>query len=71
MADQNGSISGLTDAEAREFHGLFMQGFIGFTIVAVVAHILVYMWRPWLPPITGYKAALMDGATTIATTLLS
>jgi light-harvesting complex 1 beta chain len=46
--ERNGSLSGLTEQEAREFHGLFMSGFIGFTAVAVVAHILVWMWRPWL-----------------------
>jgi light-harvesting complex 1 beta chain len=27
---------------------LFMSGFIGFTAIAVVAHILVWIWRPWL-----------------------
>jgi light-harvesting complex 1 beta chain len=46
--ERNGSLSGLTEQEAREFHGLFMSGFIGFTAVAVVAHILVWVWRPWL-----------------------
>jgi light-harvesting complex 1 beta chain len=42
-----GSNSGLTEAEAREFHGYYMTGLIGFTAIAVVAHILVWMWRPW------------------------
>jgi light-harvesting complex 1 beta chain len=46
--ERNGSLSGLTEQEAREFHGLFVSGFIGFTAVAVVAHILVWLWRPWL-----------------------
>ena len=69
MADQNGTLSGLTDAEAREFHRLFLQGFIGFTLMALVAHILVWNWRPWLPGPKGY--ALLDGATTFATNLLS
>ena len=49
MADQkSGSLSGLTDQEAQEFHALFMKSFIGFTAVAAVAHLLVWMWRPWL-----------------------
>ena len=48
MADRTGSISGLTENEAREFHGIFMTSFIGFTVVAAVAHVLVWMWRPWL-----------------------
>jgi light-harvesting complex 1 beta chain len=42
------SISGLTDEEAQEFHQYYIQGFIGFTAIAVVAHILVWFWRPWL-----------------------
>lgn len=50
-----GSMTGLTEAEAKAFHGLFMSGFLGFTAVAVVAHILVWMWRPWLPPEEGWS----------------
>jgi light-harvesting complex 1 beta chain len=42
------SISGLTDEEAQEFHQYWVQGFIGFTAIAVVAHLLVWFWRPWL-----------------------
>ncbi len=48
MAERRGSISGLTDDEAQEFHKFYVQGFVGFTAVAVVAHILVWIWRPWL-----------------------
>jgi light-harvesting complex 1 beta chain len=46
--NRSGSLSGLTETEAREFHGICMTSFIGFTAVAVVAHVLVWMWRPWL-----------------------
>lgn len=66
MADRMGSLTGLTDEEAREFHGYFLQGFIGFTIVAIIAHFLVWMWRPWFPSVRGY-ASLQDGITTLAT----
>jgi light-harvesting complex 1 beta chain len=49
MADERrGSLSGLTEQEAREFHGLFMTSFIGFTVIAIIAHVLVWAWRPWL-----------------------
>jgi light-harvesting complex 1 beta chain len=47
MADKS-SLSGLTDQEAKEFHGIFLSSFIGFTIIAIVAHVLVWNWRPWL-----------------------
>ncbi|MEE4204355.1 MAG: light-harvesting antenna LH1, beta subunit [Halieaceae bacterium] len=47
MSEQDGSLSGLTSNEAKEFHSAYVQGFLGFTAIAVVAHILVWMWRPW------------------------
>ena len=49
-----GSLSGLTEAEAKEFHKIFLGSFIAFTLVAIVAHILVWNWRPWLPGPNGY-----------------
>jgi light-harvesting complex 1 beta chain len=48
MNDPNSALSGLTEGEAKEFHGIFMKSFYIFTAVAVVAHILVWFWRPWL-----------------------
>jgi len=61
MSDKSTSMTGLTPSEAKEFHGLFMSGFIIFTIIAVIAHILVWIWRPWLPGEDGYSS-LMEGA---------
>ena len=50
----NSGLSGLSEAEAREFHGTFMKSFIAFVVVAVVAHFLAWQWRPWLPGPAGY-----------------
>lgn len=61
MSDESRSSSGLTGREAQEFHKYFMLGFIIFTAIAVVAHFLVWQWRPWFPGVNGY-AALTDGA---------
>lgn len=72
MSDVNmrgSSSSGLTDSEAREFHSIFVTSFIAFTVVAIVAHILVWQWRPWLPGKDGYTS-LMDGLA-YATTFLA
>jgi light-harvesting complex 1 beta chain len=46
--DKRVSFSGLTENEAREFHKIFITSFLIFTAIAVVAHILVWQWRPWL-----------------------
>lgn len=70
MADnRSGSLSGLTEAEAKEFHGIFVTSFLGFTAVALVAHFLVWSWRSWLPPVDGYKTSLIDGASYALTTI--
>lgn len=57
MADARSSLSGMTREEAQEFHAAFMRSFIGFTVVALIAHVLAWMWRPWLPGVNGYTAA--------------
>ncbi len=44
----------LTPEEAKDFHKLFMSSFLIFTLVAVIAHFLVWQWRPWLPGPNGY-----------------
>jgi light-harvesting complex 1 beta chain len=48
MTDQKGTTSGLMDNEAKEFHDIFVSSFVAFTSIVVVAHILVWLWRPWL-----------------------
>jgi light-harvesting complex 1 beta chain len=58
MADSSGSLSGLTEAEAKEFHGIFMTSFIIFLVIAIIAHILAWQWRPWLPGSQGYTSMI-------------
>jgi light-harvesting complex 1 beta chain len=48
MADMKDlSFTGLTDQQAQELHSVYMSGLTVFTIVAVVAHLAVFIWRPW------------------------
>ena len=54
--DQNQSVSGLSENEAKEFHKIFVVSFIVFVAIAIVAHILAWQWRPWLPGPEGYAA---------------
>ena len=71
--DGRDTLTGLTEAEAKEFHGFFITSFIAFTVIAIIAHFLVWQWRPWLPSAKGY-AALNDGlsaALTGVVTLIS
>ncbi|MFO1172520.1 MAG: light-harvesting antenna LH1, beta subunit [Hyphomicrobiaceae bacterium] len=68
--DKRSSLSGLTDSEAQEFHAIFVRSFMIFTVIAVIAHILAWMWRPWLPGPNGY-ASLQDGAHYAVTTITS
>jgi light-harvesting complex 1 beta chain len=59
-----GSLSGLTELEAKEFHKIFVVSFIVFTLIAIVAHILVWSWRPWIPGPSGYS--MLMGHTQLA-----
>lgn len=61
------SYSGLTEAQAKEFHRIFVTSFIIFVAIAIVAHILAWMWRPWAQN----YSELIDVTRTAATTLLS
>jgi light-harvesting complex 1 beta chain len=62
--DRSGSLSGLTETEAKEFHGIFVTSFVIFTIIAIIAHVLVWNWRPWLPSAGGYSE--LQGTLSVA-----
>ncbi len=49
MSDGNGSFSqgGMTEAEAKEFHGWMVAGTVVYILFAVVAHALIFSYRPW------------------------
>ncbi len=68
MAEKRGdNPSGLSDDEAQEFHSYFVQGFVIFTVIAIIAHVLAWSWRPWLPGPKGYAMLQhgIDAATSI------
>jgi light-harvesting complex 1 beta chain len=65
MSDERiGPGTYLTPEEAKEFHKLFLTSFIGFTLVAIVAHFLAWSWRPWLPGPDGY--AMIERGVAVA-----
>jgi len=48
MADKSDlSFTGLTDQQAQELHSVYLRGLWLFVTIAVVAHVAVFMWRPW------------------------
>lgn len=70
MADQGSTPSGLTEKQAQEFHKVFMTSFILFVVVAIIAHILAWQWRPWFPGPEGY-GAVTEGIGMLKDSLLS
>ena len=50
MSEEKGflSQSGLTESEAKEMHGNFVKWFMVFLSFAIVAHLLIWVWRPWI-----------------------
>jgi len=67
------NLSGLTEPEAREFNRIFVLSFLLFTGIAVVAHILAWLWRPWGGNYVGshpVSAAMLDPTTLLAHPLL-
>ena len=62
--ERRSTLSGLSVAEAKEFNRIFLLSFVIFVAIAIVAHILVWAWRPWLPSVHGYdQTSMLDAAT--------
>jgi len=40
---------GLFNNEEWLMHQIVVYSTYGFLLIAVIAHVLVYLWRPWLP----------------------
>lgn len=47
MSDEKSVFSAVSESDAKEINKWFVMGFMGFTVVAVIAHFLVWNWRPW------------------------
>jgi light-harvesting complex 1 beta chain len=56
----------MTTDEAKAFHNLFVLSMGFFVTIAVIAHVLIWMWRPWFPGTPGYEATKTAAATTIS-----
>lgn len=48
MADNTDlSFTGLTDEQAQELHAVYLNGLWIFVLIAFLAHVATYSWRPW------------------------
>ena len=66
--ERRSTLSGLSEIEAREFNRIFVFSFAVFTGIALVAHFLAYLWRPWGGDY--HVAMLIDGVARHASTAL-
>ncbi len=63
------SLSGLTRPEAQEFNRFFLISFVVFTLIAIVAHFLVWQWRPWLQGPAPVATSMIDMVRPLLTML--
>ncbi len=73
MSDGNRDELGtyLTAAEAKEFHKLFVLSMGFFTLIAIIAHTLVWVWRPWLGAPMPMQSASLTDAMQVAQTAIT
>jgi light-harvesting complex 1 beta chain len=64
--EKTASSTGLTDAEAQEVHGWMVRGFTVYVVFAIVAHVLMWMWRPWFGPAETSMIEHVSNTTDIA-----
>jgi len=55
----------LTPEEAKAFQNLFVLSMGFFVTIAVIAHILVWVWRPWLGEPMPMRSASQSAATQV------
>ena len=60
---------GMSEDEARGFHGAFLGGFVFFTLIAAVAHWAVWQWRPWIPGARGYPTNIPANVSMLVDTV--
>jgi light-harvesting complex 1 beta chain len=56
-SNQESPLNYLTEDEAKEVHKLFIISMGFFTTIAIIAHFLMWAWRPWFPGTEPYNSA--------------
>lgn len=48
------------ERDSKTFYGIFVVGFVLFLLIAVVAEMLAWQWRSWLPGAEGNHSLIAD-----------
>jgi light-harvesting complex 1 beta chain len=71
MADMTGvSPQQLLKSDSKAFYGIYMASFVVVLMVALVAQILAWKWRPWFPGAENEKS-LIGGVKAAVYTFMS
>ncbi|EGV19649.1 light-harvesting antenna LH1, beta subunit [Thiocapsa marina] len=46
-AAKSSNLSGLTDAQAKEFHEHWKHGVFSWVAIATVVHVVTWVYQPW------------------------
>lgn len=66
----NVPIQDVLKADSKAFKGIFLISFVLFLAVALVAQLLTWKWRPWLPGAEAEKS-LFGGVKSSVYTFMS
>lgn len=66
----NASNHQVLKPDSRAYYGIFLVSFLVFLVVALVAQLLTWKWRLWLPGAEGQKS-LLSGVKSSVYTFMS
>lgn len=66
----NVSTQAMLKTDSKAFNGIFVISFLLFLAVALVAQLLTWKWRPWMPGAEGEKS-LFSGVKSSVYTFMS
>ena len=66
----NASNHPVLKPDSRAYYGIFLVSFLVFLVVALVAQLLTWKWRLWLPGAEGQKS-LLSGVKSSVYTFMS
>ena len=66
----HGSVAGLIENDSTTYRGIFVASFAVFLAIAVLASLLTWKWRSWMPGAEGEKS-LIHGVKDAVYTFMS